>query len=44
MKEKQMKEIAKIFKEAIINKDNSLKLSSLKKETINLCSLFPIYK
>jgi len=39
-----MKIIAKIFKEAIINKDNEKKLNELKIEILNLCKSFPIYK
>ncbi len=44
MKEVEMKIIAKIFKEAIINKDDEVKLKDLKKEILDLCKKFPIYK
>ncbi|MDD3145238.1 MAG: serine hydroxymethyltransferase [Candidatus Gracilibacteria bacterium] len=44
MKESEMKIIAKVFKEAIINKDNEEKLNELKTEILNLCKNFPIYK
>ena len=44
MKEKEMEIIAKIFYEAIINKDNEEKLSNLKQEILELCQKFPIYK
>lgn len=44
MKEPEMKIIAKVFKEAIINKDNENKLEELKIEILNLCKNFPIYK
>jgi len=44
MKESEMQTIARIFKEAIINKDNEEVLASLKKEVSDLCKKFPIYK
>jgi glycine hydroxymethyltransferase len=44
MKEAEMQIIARIFKEAIVNKDNQEILSSLKAEVSNLCKKFPIYK
>ena len=44
MKENEMKVIAKIFKEAILNKDDENKLSELKNEILKLCKNFPIYK
>lgn len=44
MKESEMKIIAKVFKEAIINKDDEEKLNELKTEILNLCKNFPIYK
>lgn len=44
MKETEMKVIAKIFTEAIKNKDNETKLSSLKQEVLEMCGRFPIYK
>ena len=44
MKESEMKIIARIFKEAITNKDNQEILSSLKAEVSDLCKKFPIYK
>jgi glycine hydroxymethyltransferase len=44
MKEPEMKIIAKIFKEAIINKDDKNKLKKLKSEVLDLCNWFPIYK
>ncbi|MDD2908030.1 MAG: serine hydroxymethyltransferase [Candidatus Gracilibacteria bacterium] len=44
MKESEMKVIAKVFKEAIINKDDENKLKELKNEILNLCKNFPIYK
>jgi glycine hydroxymethyltransferase len=44
MKEPEMKLIAKVFKEAIINKDNEKKLKWLKNEILELCKNFPIYK
>lgn len=44
MKESEMQMIARIFKEAIVNKDNEEILSSLKAEVSDLCKKFPIYK
>lgn len=44
MKEDEMKIIARVFKEAIINKDDENKLNELKKEILVLCEKFPIYK
>jgi glycine/serine hydroxymethyltransferase len=44
MKEAEMQMIARIFKEAIVNKDNEEALSSLKAEVSDLCKKFPIYK
>jgi len=42
MKENEMKIIAKVFYEAIKNKDNETKLEELKKEIFDLCLKFPI--
>jgi glycine hydroxymethyltransferase len=44
MKEDEMRTIARVFKEAIINKDHEGKLKELKKEILELCQTFPIYK
>lgn len=44
MKQGEMKIIARVFKEAIVNKDNEEKLVQLKEEILELCKLFPIYK
>ncbi len=44
MKQEEMKVIARVFKEAIINKDDENKLKELKKEILELCKKFPIYK
>jgi len=44
MKQEEMKIISKIIFEAIKNKDDELKLSSLKKEVLEMCEKFPIYK
>lgn len=44
MKEEEMKIIARIFTEAIKNKDDENKLKELKKEVLELCHRFPIYK
>ena len=44
MKENEMKIIAKVFKEAVVNKDDDNKLKELKKEILELCEKFPIYK
>jgi len=38
MKEPEMKIIANIFKEAIINKDDEGKLKKLKSEVLDLCN------
>jgi glycine/serine hydroxymethyltransferase len=39
-----MKIVAKLIKEAIINKDNEEKLKDLRWEVWNLCKKFPIYR
>jgi glycine/serine hydroxymethyltransferase len=44
MKENEMNIIAKVFYEAIINKDDEQKLKDLKQEIFELCKSFPIYK
>lgn len=44
MKENEMKTIARVFKEAILNKDDENKLKELKQEVLELCKKFPIYK
>lgn len=44
MCETEMKIIARIFKEAVINHENDKMLEELKKEVRELCSKFPIYK
>ena len=44
MKENDMKFIARVFTDAIKNKDNEEKLSSLKQEVLEMCGKFPIYK
>lgn len=44
MKEEEMKIIARIFTEAIKNKDDENKLNELKNEVLELCHRFPIYK
>jgi glycine/serine hydroxymethyltransferase len=44
MREKEMEIIAKVFYEAIINKDDEEKISRLKQEILELCQKFPIYK
>ena len=44
MKETEMKIIARVFKEAIVNKDNEEVLVWLKSEIKNLCKIFPIYQ
>lgn len=44
MKEEEMKIVAKLIKEAIINKDNEEKLKDLRWEVWNLCKKFPIYR
>lgn len=43
MKENEMKIIARIFKESVLNKDDENKLKSLKQEVLELCKKFPIY-
>jgi glycine hydroxymethyltransferase len=44
MKEQEMKIIAKVFTEAVKNHNNEEKLKELKKEILELCTKFPIYK
>ncbi|MDD2871362.1 MAG: serine hydroxymethyltransferase [Candidatus Gracilibacteria bacterium] len=44
MKEAEMKIIANIFKEAILNKYDENKLTELKNQILDLCKNFPIYK
>lgn len=44
MKEEEMKEIARVFDEALLNKDNEAKLSELREDVKNLCRNFPVYK
>jgi glycine/serine hydroxymethyltransferase len=44
MKEEEMKLIARIIKEAILNKDDEEKLVDLKTKILELCKRFPIYK
>ncbi len=44
MKEEEMKIIAKVFKEAVVNHKNNEKLEELKWEIRKLCERFPIYK
>lgn len=44
MKENDMKFIARVFTDAIKNKDDELKLASLKQEVLEMCGRFPIYK
>ncbi|MBS9784239.1 serine hydroxymethyltransferase [Candidatus Gracilibacteria bacterium] len=43
MKEQEMKIIAKVFKEAIVNYQNDEKLEELKGEVRKLCEKFPVY-
>jgi glycine/serine hydroxymethyltransferase len=43
MKEKEIKIISRVLKEAIVNKDNEKKLKSLRKEILKMCKKFPIY-
>ncbi len=43
MKEQEMKIIAKVFKEAIVNYQNDEKLEELKWEVRKLCEKFPVY-
>jgi glycine/serine hydroxymethyltransferase len=44
MKETEMKLIARIFSDAVKNKDDETKLASLKQEVLEMCGRFPIYK
>ena len=44
MMQPQMSIIAKVFYEAITNKDDENKLATLKNEILELCKKFPIYK
>lgn len=44
MKETEMKIIARIFADAVKNKDDETKLASLKQEVLEMCGKFPIYK
>ena len=44
MKENDMKFIARVFTDAIKNKDDEEKLASLKQEVLEMCVKFPIYK
>lgn len=44
MKEEEMRLISRVFKDAIVNRDNEEKLKELKEEILNLCKNFPIYK
>lgn len=44
MKEFEMNKIAEIFTKAIDNKDNDDILSILRKEVLDICSQFPLYK
>lgn len=44
MKETEMKVIARIFADAVKNKDDETKLASLKQEVLEMCGIFPIYK
>ncbi len=44
MKQNEMKIIARIFKEAVLYKDDENKLKWLKQEVLELCKKFPIYK
>lgn len=43
MKEEEMKLIARVFKEAIVNRDNEETLKTLRQEILDLCKKFPIY-
>ncbi len=43
MKEEEIKIIAKVFKEAIVNHENDEKLEELKWEIKELCEKFPVY-
>jgi len=44
MKEKEVELIADIFIKALKNKDNETKLKELRKNILDLCLRFPIYK
>lgn len=44
MKEAEMIEIARIFDEAISNRNNDEKLNELRKDVLKLCKAFPVYK
>jgi glycine/serine hydroxymethyltransferase len=44
MKEEEMIEIARIFDEAISNRNNDEKLNELRKDVLKLCKAFPVYK
>jgi len=44
MKEAEMKIIARIFTEAVVNHKNEQILKSLKQEVLEMCKKFPIYK
>jgi glycine hydroxymethyltransferase len=44
MKEDEMKVVARVFKAAILNKDDEQKLIGLKQEILSLCQRFPIYR
>jgi glycine/serine hydroxymethyltransferase len=44
MKETEMKIIARIFSDAVKNKDYEVKLANLKQEVLEMCGKFPIYK
>lgn len=44
MKETEMKVIARIFSDAVKNKNDEVKLASLKQEVLEMCGKFPIYK
>ena len=43
MKEEEMKLIARVFKDAIVNRDNESELTNLRNEILELCKKFPIY-
>ena len=43
MKEPQMQEIARLINQALENRDNAVKLSKIKEETIALARKFPLY-
>jgi len=44
MKEEEMKIIARVFTDAIKNYEDEEKLKELKREILELCEKFPIYK